>query len=114
MLASIYNLNIQKNINRVRKNGKVYQSKNFGAVIMDRKDQSNSRFGFIVSNKISKNSTQRNRIKRALSESVRHSMNTIKNGFDVIYLTKPSIEKVNTDDIMRENNEFINKSILAK
>lgn len=114
MLASIYTLKGTKNYDRVRNEGKVYQSKNFGVSLFFRNDDLNSKFGFVVSTKISKNATQRNRIKRALNESVRYSLYIIKNGYDVVYLAKSSIAKLSTDEIMAENKEFISGSILAK
>lgn len=114
MLASIFTLKGDKNYERVRNEGKLFQSKNFGVSIYFRNDDTNSRFGFVVSTKISKNATQRNRIKRALNESVRHNLYILKNGYDVVYLAKPSIESVSTDEIMAENKEFLTGSILSK
>lgn len=43
-----------------------------------------SRFGFIISNKINKNSTRRNALKRQLREIVRSLISELKSGYDVI------------------------------
>jgi ribonuclease P protein component len=46
-----------------------------------------SRFGFSVSNRIG-GAVQRNRIKRRLREAVRLRMNSIKPGWDVVFIAK--------------------------
>lgn len=51
-----------------------------------------SRFGFIVSLKVSKKATVRNRIRRQIQESIRMNIGGIKNGFDIIILAKPIIK----------------------
>jgi len=43
-----------------------------------------TRFAFIVSNKISKRATARNRVKRLLREAVRPMLPTIAPGYDII------------------------------
>jgi len=50
------------------------------------------RFGFIVSQKISKKATLRNKIRRKLSELVRLKMKKLKKGIDVVLMTLPGIE----------------------
>ena len=51
------------------------------------------RFGFVVSKKISKKATLRNKVKRRISESVRLKIGKLKKRFDGILLTLPEIEK---------------------
>ncbi|MDD5291214.1 MAG: ribonuclease P protein component [Patescibacteria group bacterium] len=50
-----------------------------------------SRFGILVSNKISKNAVERNKIKRQIREMVRLQIPIIKPGFDVVIITLPLI-----------------------
>ncbi len=50
-----------------------------------------SRFGIIVSNKVSKKATQRNLIKRRLREIIRSVQPEIKNGFDFVLIVSPKI-----------------------
>ena len=52
----------------------------------------NSRFGFIVSQKVSKKATTRNKIKRRLRAIARVELPGIKNGFDVILVANPGLE----------------------
>lgn len=102
MLASANKLTGSKNFEKVKEEGGLFQRKWFGISILDRKDKKPSRFGFIVSKKIAKEAVQRNRVKRALREAVRYSLSRIKPGYDVVFLTKKSILKKSTDDIMNE------------
>jgi len=110
MIARAYSFQGSKDYKRVKKEGRLYQSKNFGVGILNREDCGYPRFGFIISNKISKLSTQRNRIKRAFSEALRHNLNKIKKGYDVLFLARPTLERMSTDEIMREVELFIRNS----
>ena len=51
-----------------------------------------SRFGFIVSQKVSKKATLRNRIKRRLRAIIRSRLPKTKKGFDVVLITNPGLE----------------------
>jgi len=62
-------------------------------------DLDNSRFGFIVSSKISKKAVVRNKIKRQLREIVRKNLANIKSGLDIIIIAKPEIINNNYQDI---------------
>lgn len=114
MLASKYRLNGVKNYERVKSEGRIVQSKYFGVAVYERKDNESSKFGFIISTKIAKDATQRNRIKRALSEAVRQVLTQLKNGYDVAFLAKKEIARMSTDEIMVETKEFLKKSVLYK
>jgi ribonuclease P protein component len=50
-----------------------------------------SRFGIIVSNKVSKKATLRNLIKRKIREILRLAQKKIKKGFDVVVIVSPRI-----------------------
>ncbi len=45
----------------------------------------NSRFGFVVSKKVSKRAVDRNKIKRRAREVIRLHINEIKPGYDIIF-----------------------------
>ena len=51
------------------------------------------RFGFVVSQKISKKASLRNKIKRRISESVRFKIGKFKKRLDGILIALPEIEK---------------------
>ena len=114
MLAKQFHLKGFRDYERVKNEGKLFQFPDFGLSVLDRKDNVNSRFGFIVSTKISKESVQRNRIRRALSEAVRFLMSEIKNGHDVVFLTKQVSLKRSTDELMKEVRIALKEAELIK
>jgi len=52
-----------------------------------------SRFGFIVSQKVSKKAVSRNKIKRRLRALVNIKIPKIKEGIDVVMIANPGLEK---------------------
>jgi ribonuclease P protein component len=102
MLAKKFRLTGAKNFAKIQKEGKVYQSANFGIAYIKRGDDGLSKFGFIVSTKIAKDAVDRNRFKRAMSEAVRIASIDLVPGFDAVFLAKTSITRVSTAEIMKE------------
>lgn len=109
MLAAKYILTGAKNFNRVKEEGKLFQSESFGVGVYQRGDKDFSRFGFIVSNKISADAFQRNRIRRVLKEVVRQNWSDIVSGCDIVFLVKPVSVKKSTIDLMQEAKEALRK-----
>lgn len=114
MLAKRYILRGEENFQRVQKEGRLFQSDSFGIAVFDRGDSEYSRFGFVVSAKISKLSVQRNRIRRALSEAVRYMVTRTKLGFDVVFLAKEISAKKTTEELMHEVKFALSKAGLLK
>jgi ribonuclease P protein component len=111
MLASKYRLKKKINFVRAEIDGKLIQSKSFGVEIYDREDNEPSRFGFIISTKISKKAVIRNKIKRIISGFISQNCKTLKKGQDVVFLIKPSIVKLRREEIEKETNEIITKNL---
>lgn len=114
MLAAKYTLKGADRFERVEKMGKITQSDSFGIVVFDREDGDVSQYGFIVSNKISPESTNRNRIKRALKAAVRYEFGQLKSGLDVVFLAKQKILRKSTEDIINEVRVALKESSLYK
>ena len=114
MLAAKYSLKSRDRFNRVEKEGKITQSESFGLAVFDRRDDEVSSFGFIVSNKISLESTLRNRIKRAMKEAVRFEMTGLKKGMDVVFLAKQRALKTSTEGIINEVRVALREAGLYK
>ncbi|MCX6704156.1 MAG: ribonuclease P protein component [Candidatus Woesebacteria bacterium] len=102
MLSKKFRLKGTAKFSKIQKEGKVYQSANFGIAYIKRGDANPSCFGFIVSTKIAKDAVDRNRFKRAMSEAVRIASIDLVNGFDAVFLAKTSIARVPTSEIMKE------------
>jgi ribonuclease P protein component len=58
-----------------------------------------NRFGFVVSQKVSKKATVRNKIRRRLAEVIKAEMKNIKIGTDMVLIALPGIEKKGFSDI---------------
>lgn len=114
MLAKKFRLKDTKNFDRIQKEGKVFQSTNFGIAFLNRGDKEPSHFGFIVSTKIAKDAVDRNRFKRAMSEAVRIASIDLSSGFDAVFLAKTSIARVSTAEIMKEVRISLKESGLSK
>ncbi len=102
MLAKKHRLSGSKDYERVQSQGNVVQSDCFGLAFFDRKDAEPTRFGFVVSTKISKDAVDRNRFKRTMSEAVRMESSRVKNGYDVVFLAKTYISRKPTSEVMKE------------
>jgi ribonuclease P protein component len=68
-----------------------------------------SRFGFIVSNKVSKKATKRNLVKRRINEIIRLNFKKIKIGFDIVIIVSPKIINQQGKPLAaQEINRFLN------
>lgn len=114
MLAKSFSLSGKKEFDNVLKNGTFIQSNSFGFVYLNRNDEHVSRFGFIVSTKVAKEAVLRNRVKRALSETIRFSMSKIKKGYNVVFLAKGQSTKTPTDELMKETENVLLKAKLIQ
>lgn len=102
MLARYYRITDQKDFIEVKDQGELIQSLSFGLSYLKRKDDKPSRFAFVISNKVSKQSVVRNKVKRALLEAVRQSLAYIKPGYNVIFLAKEASARKYTNELMHE------------
>lgn len=90
MLPKINRLTGKEDFDLVKEKGRKFQERCFGVIACEnRKDV--SRFGFIISSRISKKATIRNRTRRVLREAVRSFLPNLKPGYDVIFLGRREI-----------------------
>lgn len=85
-------------VSEVMRRGKHISGDSF-QLIMQKNEVNVSRFAFIVSTKIDKRATQRNRIRRILSESVRHLLPTLKEHNDFIVIARKNIATMKQADV---------------
>lgn len=71
-----------------------------------------SRFSFVVSRKISRKATQRNKIRRRLREIVRLKIPKIKKGIDGILVALPGLEKKDFLEIKETIEKIFKKAKL--
>ena len=102
MLSNQNRLRLDSDFKRVKDQGKLFQSEDFALAVYDRGDGRDSRFGFVVSTKISKSAVARNGIKRTLRAGVVENLPKVKRGADAVFLVKPIILKKKKDIVMVE------------
>ena len=91
MLSAEHRLRKEKDFERVFKKGKKIKGDSLYLKFAPNK-LPESRFGFVVSKKVSLKATERNKIKRKLSEAVKDLLPFLKKGFDVVLLVAPSFD----------------------
>lgn len=73
-----------------------------------------SRFGFVVSTKVSKKAVERNRIKRRLRDIIRKNIDNIKAGFDIVVIASPLSNKAKYQIIKDDLIDLLKKLKLLK
>jgi len=91
MLPQNNRLKKKKDFERVFKKGRGFKE-DFLTLKTAKNDLDNSRFGFVVSQKVSKKATVRNKIKRMLRKIIEENLQVIKKGNDVLIVTLPRME----------------------
>ena len=92
MLPQKNRIQKKKDIEKIFKKGRAFKE----APLIFKTIKNNlktSRFGFVVSQKVSKKANIRNKIKRRLREIVRLKLDTLKTNNDNLFICFPGIEK---------------------
>lgn len=110
MLPKQNRINDKKEFSIILEKGKIFQGPSFGLVCYQEKDTLPARFGFIVSNKISKLATRRNRIRRILREIVKSKLAQIKPGLLFVILVKKNILEKSYKDLEAEFRDTLAKT----
>ena len=111
MLSEINRLKKKKDFEKVFKKGKSFKE-DFLILKIISNNLEVSRFGFIVSQKISKRASLRNKIKRRLRESVRLRLLKIKKGIDGVLITSPGLETKDFWEIEKSIDKLFKKAKL--
>ena len=113
MLKKQNQLTKDKEFDNVFKNGKSSYDQALGVKVIANK-LNDSRFGILVSTKISKKAVERNRLKRQIREVIRLSLNEIKSGYDFIIITLPSVLGKTSQEIEESLKNHFKKFKLYK
>lgn len=110
MLSSLNRLTKKEDFNTVKERGNLIHSASFAFVYLASDAELPSRFGFVVSTKISKKAVARNRAKRLLREAVRTNINQVVKGFDCVFLAKHVILDKQSTEIVAEVKAVLTKA----
>ncbi|MGB2762400.1 MAG: ribonuclease P protein component [Minisyncoccales bacterium] len=109
MFSQKNRLRKKNDFDRVFKQGRGYRHGFLFLKVLDN-DLGFTRFGVVVSKKISNKAVVRNKIKRQLREILKKKTDTVKKGLDIVFLTNSGIEKENFKDIEQEVEEILKKA----
>ncbi len=109
MLPQKNRIQKKKDIEKIFKKGRAF--KEAPLVLKTIKNNlGTSRFGFVVSQKVSKKANVRNKVKRRLREIIRLELNSFKAGSDNLFITLPGIEKKDFPEIKKITEKLLAKS----
>lgn len=107
MLAKENRLSKNGDFQVVFKKGKMLKGRCLSIGFLKNRLEAN-RFGFVISNKISKSSVVRHKIKRRLSGAIFSVLPEIKKGFDFVVLALPVIKDKTYKEIKEDIVEILN------
>ncbi len=109
MLPKKNRLKRNKDFERVLKKGKGFKQ-DFLFLRLVKNNLDENRFGFIVSQKVSKKAVIRNKIKRRLRESIREKIKRLKQGYDIVLLPSPDIKEKSFKEIDQAIDKILTKA----
>ncbi|MDD3006596.1 MAG: ribonuclease P protein component [Candidatus Pacebacteria bacterium] len=110
MLSKEFRIRKQKDFDHIFGKDGFFCSQDFLALKAIPNGLAYSRFGFIVSNKISKSAVKRNRIKRLLRETVRLRWENINPSFDVVLIARADVSEKSFEDVDKTVDSLLKKS----
>jgi len=111
MLPKINRIKKRKDFKVIFKNSKSLKNSLF-VLRAGKNNLELNRFGFVVSLKVSKKATIRNKIRRRLVEAIKPEINKIKTGSDLVLIALPGIEKKKFSEIKEVIKSALEKAKL--
>ena len=109
MLPKQNRLKNKRDFNGVFKHSRGYRD-NFLLLKARKNDLAFSRFGIVVSKKVSKKAVVRNKIRRRLSGIIKKDLAKIKKGVDVVLVASPGLEKEKFEKLEEEMKRILKKA----
>lgn len=113
MLAKKYCLKRKKDFQSVIQEGKKIE-KDFLVLKFFRNSLEIARIGFVISQKVSKKASSRNKIKRRLREIIKINLSNLKPGYDLIFFTKKGIIEKDFWEIKEVIEQILKEAKLIK
>lgn len=107
MLPKQYRLTQKKDFQLVLKKGRISHGKYFNLFTLQ--NQESLQIGIIVSNKVSKKATERNRIRRIIRNICRESLKDLKSGCWYLFLVKSQAREIEAEKITLETKRILEK-----
>ena len=98
MLPTINRIKKKKDFELIFKNSKSFKNSLFILRVAENNLGLN-RFGFVVSQKVSKKAVVRNRIRRRLAEIIKGEIKNIKSGIDLVFIVLAGADKKDFSEV---------------
>lgn len=112
MLPKNYRLRLKKDFDRIFKEGRFVGGGFFTLGYM-KNDLAFSRFAVVVPKKVSNKAVKRNTVKRRTVEVIRLMRESIKQGFDLVFIAKPGANSKLYKEIEEEAVKLLKRSRLV-
>jgi ribonuclease P protein component len=109
MLPKIHRFTSRKDFAEVKEKGRLVPGRFWGMLVLKRKNNSPSQFGFVVSKKVDKRAVVRNRLRRQLAGAILTLVPEIKPGWGIIFLVKKSLIGQEFTEIKNETARCLKK-----
>jgi len=109
MLPAQNRLAKKKDFESVFRKGKNYRQGYFVLKVL-RKKRPKTRIGFVISKKVAKKASQRNKLKRILSEAARMRTVKMKKGIDMVLIILKAGEKTDRRQLEQDLDKIFQKS----
>jgi len=110
MIPRKYRLAGKKNIELVKQKGQLFQSENFALLVLKRSEENLSQMGLVVSKKVARKASERNKIKRMIRLTLCQFVLQLKKGYALVLLAKPKIAGLKTRDLVAEIKPVFKKA----
>lgn len=115
MLPRQHRLPLSSENSRLQQTGRRFQSSLLTLLVANRDDNSEpTRFAVVVSKKLDKRATRRNRTKRLLREALRMLLPQFLPGYDVVMYAKKIFWEEKVSDIWSEVEKLLKRAGLVK
>ena len=98
---------------KIKKEGKIFYGKDISILVLGQSGNPLSRFGMIVSTKVSKKAVVRNKIRRYIKRAINDNLLNLR-GCDVLVLARSSVCALTFEEVEAELKRVVEKAGLAK
>ena len=113
MLPKQHRLKKRGDFDRAHRKGKPFRGRFLAAKVVVNGGE-HSRFGYMVSKKVNKRAVVRGRIRRRLREATRALLPNLKQGLDVVVMTRPESADKTFEELKAELETTFRKARLFK
>jgi len=114
MLPRKYRLSKSSEIEELKNGGRLFSGEDLSIIVAKSASNETTRFTFLVSTKVSKKATERNRIRRMLSSMVYELVDQVDKGSLVLFLSRKTIVEANKSDVKSQTRKLLTRAGLLK